>query len=348
MFTTVDGLISGWCGASERLLGYTQDEALGMSLSRLFTPEDLDAGLDMQELALVHHVGRSEDDRWHVRKDGTRFWASGVLQWLRLPDGSTGGLCKIIRDKTDSRTQMEAAQNRLALRERELEARNRSIATVMHELRGPLAPMNSALELLRREDALSMRDKALNTLSRQVVALRTLVDDFREATGAIARQATELKRSHVVLQDIVSEVCEGQRETAARRGLTLSVTLPPLPIVLDVDPVRIGQMIGNLLDNSVKYTPAGGHVSVSATIEAEMALVKIEDDGIGISPDVLPHIFELFTRDEHATDRPGLGVGLSVVQHLAALHGGSVEARSDGVGKGSSFGLRLPAVARSA
>jgi signal transduction histidine kinase len=127
-----------------------------------------------------------------------------------------------------------------------------------------------------------------------------------------------------------------------RKRLTVTLTVPDAPIVIRADPRRVDQMLLNLIGNAQKYTPEGGSIQVSATVEADMAAIRIEDNGVGISSAVLPHIFELFTRESTVEGPDGLGVGLAVVKELATLHGGFVEARSPGRGQGSVFTLRLP------
>src|ERR1700712_1626867 len=144
---TVDGVIQEWSGAAERILGYTSEEALGMSLSRFFTEDDIRLGLDANEIAVALSQGRSEDDRWHVRKNGSSFWASGVLTLLRDDDGRPLGLCKVLRDKTDVRTQIESLENRVTSAKADLDARHRQISLLVHEFRNPLLPMNAAIAL---------------------------------------------------------------------------------------------------------------------------------------------------------------------------------------------------------
>jgi signal transduction histidine kinase len=135
---------------------------------------------------------------------------------------------------------------------------------------------------------------------------------------------------------------DGIRTSSEQQHQELVVTVPSVPITIQADPSRLQQMLLNLLSNASKYTPPGGHIHLTVTVEASEAVIRVTDDGAGISHEVLPHIFELFTRGEPAGEVHGLGVGLAVVKELATLHGGGVEARSPGRGKGSVFTLRLP------
>lgn len=341
--TTLGGVVEEWSGAAERVLGYTADEAVGLSLSRLFTPDDLRLGLDLNEIAVAVSTGRSEDDRWHVRKDGSRFWASGVLTLVTDAHGEPTGLCKVLRDKTDTRTQVQRLENLVAGLRQELDAERRTISTLAHEMRNPLMPLVSALALLQRADTRgATAEKAGRILTNQVGVLKRLVNDLSAlghgATGVVPSATPE----SVELNAVLSETVESLRASAELKRLQLHLLLPPARIEIAADPARLVQMLLNLLNNAIKYTPEGGRVAVSLTIEAGLAVIRIEDDGIGIAADVLPRIFELFTREGRATDVEGKGVGLAVVQQLAEAHGGFVEARSPGPGKGAVFTLRLP------
>lgn len=340
--TSVAGVIEAWSGAAERVLGFAADEAIGSSLSRFFTPEDIRLGLDSHEIAVALSQGRSEDDRWHVRKDGSRFWASGVLTLLKSPDGEPVGLCKVLRDKTDVRTQIQMLENQVAALKAELDAQRGTINTLAHEMRNPLMPILSALALLQRPDASGeITQKAGRILTNQAGVLKRLVNDL-SAVGAGPDAGLALVLETVNLNATLSETVDGLRDAALAKRQQLSLVLPPADIEIAADPARLQQMLLNLLNNALKYTPAGGHVDVSVTVEAEMAVVRVEDDGVGIAPDVLPRIFELFTREGRQPEVDGQGVGLAIVKRLATAHGGMVEARSPGHDKGAIFSLRIP------
>jgi len=336
-----DGLIVAWLGAAERHFGYATSEAIGMPLAAIFTPEDRALGLDRHEMALAVATGRSEDDRWHLRKDGGRFWASGILHAVKQPDGSVPALCKLVRDRTDMRTQLEALQNKVQARDEELARRENFVVSLSHELRNPIAPILNCVELLKRSTDPAATARAREVLVRQVGVLTTLLDDFHQAASPPdAGLAMNIER--ISIQDALSLAADSSAAAAAARSQTLSLTLPEQTLWIPADPSRLQQMLANLLGNAIKYTPEGGRIDLSATIEGTMLIIRIEDDGMGISPEMLPHIFELFAREERHHQIDGLGVGLAVVKQLAALHGGGIEARSPGAGKGSVFRLRLP------
>ena len=344
IFLSPEGQIVGWTGAARRLFGYTPAEAIGLPFSAIFTPEDIALGLDAQEIALARSAGRSEDDRWHVRNDASRFWASGVLQAVHDEAGVLGALCKIVRDRTDVRTQIVALQHQLALRKAEADTRSRLITSIAHELRNPMMPIFAAVALLQKPIEEGLRLRSLEIVERQFGILKKLIDDLNEVARA-EYTAASIQTGPLLVQDALRSAADSVRPLADERRQTLRVVLPSGDIVIGADAVRLQQMLLNLLGNAIKYTPPGGHIGLSATVEADMAVIRVEDDGIGIDPAVLPNIFELFTREGRDVRTPGDGVGLAVVKELARRLGGGVEARSPGVGNGSVFTVRMPLLA---
>ena len=356
IFLDPDGVIKVWAGAAQRLFGYAEEEVIGQSLSIIFTPQDRALGLDAHELELARRSGRSEDDRWHVRQDGSQFWANGVLETLHDCDGTLLALCKTVRDRTDIRTQILALQNQVAAQREQLRHQQRFAACVAHELRNPLMPILSAVTVLQKNPPPDLRARAFDIVERQFGVLKKLVDDLsgwgqRTALGATSllelgasggATAMTLATQPVSVQAALLAVTQSLAPLATAQDKRLREVLPPVAIWVAADPVRLEQMLQNLVGNAIKYTTPGGNISVSASVEGDMAVMRVEDDGIGIAAHVLPHIFELLTREGRAVQVPGSGVGLAVVKELARQHGGNVEARSSGAGKGSLFALRLP------
>jgi two-component system CheB/CheR fusion protein len=328
-----DGTIVSWLGASQRIFGYGANEVLGADFALLFTPEDRARGLDKQERALASTAGRSEDDRWHLRKDGSLFWGSGVLEAVHDRSGSIVALCKVLRDRTDVRSQLDTFQNRLAAKDEELSRRIHALISVGHELRNLLAPMKNAAAVLARSNDPTVKVRSVDVLHRQLAAMAKLVDDLSDSVHAATR-VTGLHIEAINVQVALQRAAEDLQPLAAQREQELVLTLPDVPLTIDADPVRLNQMLANLLSNASKFTPAGGWISLSATLEADMVVVRVEDNGAGISGELLPTIFDLFTRDESTAMPSGLGVGLAVVKNLATLHGGSIEARCPGPGQG--------------
>jgi two-component system CheB/CheR fusion protein len=339
IFLDPGGRIVGWLGAAENVFGHAAAEAVGQPFAFLFTPEDRDAALDRQELEAARLNGRSEDDRWHMRRGGTRFWSHGVLQAIHDDDGELVGYSKILRDRTDMRTQVEAMQHRADAQADEIERRRKFMLRLGHELRNPLAPIRATVYTIQRLGDPRLQ-RACEVLERQVEVMVRLLDDLTEATRADARVGRILPQP-VVLQEALRTAADAMRAAAQAKRQHLAVIVPDVPITFEADPARLQQMLLNLLGNAVKYTPDEGHVSVTGTIESDMVAVHIEDDGPGISDELLPHLFELFARGTRtAALEEGLGVGLAVVKELATLHGGTIAVRSGE--RGALFSLRLP------
>lgn len=239
---------------------------------------------------------------------------------------------------------------RIRRQSREIEAlrsasRNTAVLlqTIGHELRNPLTPLQNSAHLLRKNASPSTVRLVARIVESQVAALRRLADDLKDA--ASAEVPPPLARVRVDLRDGLAESFLGFQQTATRKGVDLACALPSAPLCAEVDPLRLQQIVQNLLTNAIKYTPRGGEVKLRAAQEGMEIVIRVEDTGIGIGAEMMPHLFALFTRDDSAAqlDPDGLGVGLAVVKGLTALHGGTVKATSRGPGQGSEFTVRLPA-----
>lgn len=221
------------------------------------------------------------------------------------------------------------------------------LATLAHELRNPLAPLRNSLQILRtRKDDPDLATYAHGVMERQVAQLRRLVDDLLDVSR-IDTGKIELRRERILLSAVIKNALEAVRSSIESRH-DLVVALPPEDVYLDVDPARMAQVITNLLDNADKYTPKGGHISLSATVHENEVRIVVADTGIGIEPGMLGNIFDMFVQGDNSFERPygGLGVGLTLVKRLVEMHGGSVRVQSAGQGKGSSFTVTLPPVAK--
>lgn len=340
----LDGSIAGWHGAARLLFGHAAGDVLGQRFAILFTPEDRERGIPQLELDVAARAGRSEDDRWHIRRNGSQFWGNGLLTTLHAEDGAVCGFVKVVRDRTDLRTRYLAMQNRIDRLAQDLGEREASLMALVHELRNPLSPLSSAAELLRHAPGPRAIGEMADMIERQVAVMRGVLENARPGN---ARSAERPHYETVVLQDLLKPVVDGFRPEAAARNVALQLIVSSEPMRFEADPLRVHQMVANLVSNAVKYTPAGGHVAVSATIEGDLVAIRVEDDGIGIEKENLERIFELFVREGADDAVPGTGVGLAVVKRLASMHGGFVEARSAGRGQGSRFHLQLPVRARA-
>jgi two-component system CheB/CheR fusion protein len=268
--------------------------------------------------------------------DGSHHWfASHALPWYAA-DGQFRGLVGISIDVN------EAVEAEDALRTAD-RRKDEFVATLAHELRNPLAPISNALQFLRRPDGRRNADRLMQMVERQVRQMVRLVDDLMEVTR-ISRGKVDLHRAPVALAEVLNSAVETSQPGFDQKGQQLGVALPGEALVLDADKLRLTQVFANLLNNAAKYTAPGGQVWLDARREGREVVVSVRDTGMGIPEEQLPTIFDMFSqphgRDGHSDS--GLGIGLAMVRSLVEMHGGTVQAQSEGVGKGSEFVVRLP------
>jgi PAS domain S-box-containing protein len=337
-----NGQVVSWNVGAERILGYTDAEIIGQHFSRFFTPEDRAAARPKHELHEAAATGVAQDENWMLRKDGSRFYGSGTTTALR--DGELRGFAKIFRDLTE-RKRLEEELRRRADELAEADRRkDEFLAMLGHELRNPLAPVMNALEIMRQDRSENpVLQKARSMVERQVRHMTRLIDDLLDVTR-ITRGKVQLRREHVDLSIVVQRAVDTARPLVDTRRLTLSVSLPRAPVWVDADPARLEQVVGNLLNNAAKYTDPGGRIWVTAAETDGQAEIRVRDTGVGLSPELLPRVFDLFTQAERTLDRSqgGLGIGLTLVKSLVEMHGGAVSAQSGGPGRGSEFVVTLP------
>lgn len=266
-------------------------------------------------------------------------FVSNIYQW----DHRRVAQCNI-RDISD-RSRLEKQTRKQAAELSDLHRRkDEFLAMLSHELRSPLAPIANAVELLGLQQGTEtlIQQQARSIIERQMKQLQRLVDDLLEVSR-ITTGRVQLRRERVVVSRIVEGAVETVRPLIEQRFHELTVSVPPDPIWLHADVARLEQVLANLLTNAAKYTSEGGHIWVTVQQEADECVLRVRDTGAGISPELLPHIFDLFTQAERSLDRSqgGLGIGLALVQRLTQLHGGAVDAESE-PGQGSEFIVRLP------
>ena len=242
-------------------------------------------------------------------------------------------------------TLMKSAEMHRRLREGD-QRKNEFLATLSHELRNPLAPLRSSLEVLkisRATGALRPADMAMEIMERQLSHLVRLVDDLLEVSR-ITGGSIELRKEPVRLDIALRNAIEASEPLIRSGNHRLTVSIPQEPMVLEADPVRLAQVFANLLNNAAKYSDSGGAITVEARRESLEAVVVISDQGDGIEPELLPQLFKIFARGNQSAKRnqSGLGIGLALVHRLTEMHGGRVEAESEGSGRGSRFTVRLP------
>jgi PAS domain S-box-containing protein len=338
-----DARVVSWLAGATKTLGYTADEMIGQTLERLFTPEDLARGDLDWELRAARSYGKAEDDRWQVRKDGLRIWVSGILTALRVERGEIVGYTKILRDRTDLRSQVETLQAKVEQAAHVEHEKHVVLGTLAHELRNPLAPLTNAAQMIR----IVAGDKpqigaCVQIIERQVRFIEQLVHDLLEGTR-VAVGKMKLHYEPVDLATAIANAIETCSVALNDRRQIVEVLIPDA-VVIDADPIRVQQVFVNLITNSSKFSPAGSRIWVKATVDADELVLHVEDKGKGIPSELLPQIFDLFTQASTEGDGAGqgLGLGLGLVKSIVEMHGGSVQAKSEGAGKGAEIIVRLP------
>ena len=345
------GRVTSWNKGAETLFGYSADEMQGQELDRLFVPEDIAAGVPRDELRRAREDGRAEDERWHLRKDGSRFYCSGVT--TPLHNGEFYGYAKIARDETarerQGKEREQALNHEQAVRcdaESAVALKDEFLAVMSHELRHPLNMIHINVELLSRMPELRQSQqfmRAASIIRSSVMSQAKIIDDLmdmsRVRTGKLS-----LTMAPVVLDTLLPGMVEVARNDPAAKdiGIAFSGGADGMPVLADV--VRIEQVVMNLLSNAIKFTPGGGRVEVHLAREDEALRIDVIDSGQGIAPSFLAHVFDMYGQSMSVTTRSkgGLGIGLALVREIVALHGGRVEVASDGVGKGARFSVWLP------
>ena len=275
--------------------------------------------------------------RW---PDGTRHWLLSRGHALYAEDGSASKLVGVSLDITNRK----AVEESLSDADRK---KDEFLAMLAHELRNPLAPITSALDVMRRVDKVDRQIAwARDLIHSQVRLMMRLVDDLLDVSR-LTRGKVALQRRPVVLSTLVDQAVESVRPAIDNRLHRLTVELPAEPVYVYGDPVRLVQVLTNLLTNATKYTLEAGSINVEAHREASDVILRVRDTGIGIAPEMLPHVFDIFAQADNSASRKegGLGIGLTIVRNLVHLHGGSVQASSAGIGQGSEFSIRLPVAA---
>jgi two-component system CheB/CheR fusion protein len=353
--TDEEGLITTWNAGAQRIFGYAEDEMLRQPMATIFTAEDRARGIPEGEMRRALELGRAEDERWHLRKDGSRFFCSGVTTPLDLSTGR--GFAKIARDMTGTK-QHELAQEHRLLKEKKAslsaqmanELKDRFLAVMSHELKQPLNLIQMSAELLVHLPA-AATDPAVqrvgDTIKRAVASQTRIINDLLDLSR-IRTGKLRLNRVAVNLGELVQSAAQAALSSAGGKRIALQVDCED-GVVCDGDRVRIEQIAWNLLSNAVKFTPEGGRISARVSTEDGFGRLTVSDTGCGIAAEFLPHVFGMFNQADSDTgpSNGGLGIGLALVQELARAHGGRVEVRSPGVGQGAEFSVWLPRMGAS-
>ncbi len=336
MMLDAGGTLVSWNSGAERIKGYKSHEILGKHVSHFYPTEAILTNEPWKHLEEAREHGRAANEGWRVRKDGRLFWAGTVITALYDAEGQLYGFAKVTQDLTQRRHAEALADTAQRMRE--------FIAMLAHELRNPLAPIRNAVALMGRK---GLHDPALEsmrkTIERQSLQLSRLLDELLDV-NRIARGNFVITREPVDVAEVITRAIETTRPLIEKRGHTLEVQIPEETMPVLGDAVRLTQALVNLLHNAAKYTPDGGRITLTAEIRGAQLEIRVADNGKGIDSDLLEKVFELFVQIEPLANDTmgGLGVGLALVRRVVELHGGSVHARSEGVGRGSELILRVP------
>ncbi|MDI9237756.1 PAS domain-containing sensor histidine kinase [Lysobacter sp. LF1] len=342
MLLDSDGEVTWTNAGAEIILGAVPGGLIGSPIARFFTRRDAMAGIPDHERLEARHRGTASYDRWLRRLDRSRFWASGVMVYL----GEEMPCCsylKLFRDLTEVKMQLEANRERAIAATESSEAKSAAIALMAHELRNPLSGISlaAALMMQRSEDDPKF-EEPVRIITRNVSLAVRLIEDLvqhsRISFGNVSLEYTKMGLGELL--EISVDIARHQMDQDER---PVRILVPASDIEVQVDRMRMQQVIVNLVTNALRYTPEPGRIWVSGTLEGSDAIVRVSDEGVGISPDHLETLFEMFTLPRLKGSKLGLGLGLALVKQIVELHGGSVQARSEGLDKGSQFVVRFPA-----
>jgi PAS domain S-box-containing protein len=339
---TLEGIITSWNKGAERIFGYTEEEMIGQPVVRLIPPDHQNEepeilGRLRRGLKIEHY----ETVRSH--KDGRLLDISLTVSPIRDADGNIIGASKIARDISDRKAAEARLQSALAeAHEARLQAeeanrlKDEFLTTISHELRTPLTAIVGWTTMLRGgrlDEATSL--KALETIDRSVKAQAQLIEDLLDISRIVSGKM-RIDPRPLNLSSIIHTAVDSIMPAAKAKGIRFQVIIDPSAGFIVGDPDRLQQVIWNLLSNAVKFTPAGGRVQIQLEQSESLVEVTVSDNGVGVAAEFLPHIFERFSQEDSSSTRTygGLGMGLSIVKYIAELHGGTVSAFSEGIGRG--------------
>jgi PAS domain S-box-containing protein len=337
------GVVRSWNQAARDIFGWDGDDIVGRSAETLFTPEDRAAGTFQGEMADALRVGKADDNRWMLRRDGLRLWAEGVLMPLYNDAKEHSGFSKIVRDATADYRDAEALRVAKEEAERANRAKDRFLAVLSHELRTPLSPIANAAHLLERTASVPEKYQHLLPMIQRNVALEArLIEDLLDLT-AISAGKVSLRPKPVDMHGLVQVVLDMLEGQVREKRLHLRLDLAARSAVVQADEARMQQVLWNLLRNAIKFSPEEGWVRVRSQQDGPWLVLEVSDNGIGIEPQALPRIFSAFEQaDGEVSQRfGGLGLGLAIARGLVNEHKGELRAASAGRGQGATFTLRL-------
>ena len=331
----------GW----ENFTGQKYEDYQGYGWSQAVHPEDAPSTIDAWKKAVAEESTFEFEHRVR-RRDGE--WRLCSIRAVPVADdsGAIREWVGVHTDITEERASMEALRRLTAELSEGDRRKDEFLATLAHELRNPLAPIRNGLQILRLAgDSKAAIEPVRVMMERQVGQMVHLVDDLLDVSR-VSRGKIDLRKEPIELASVLNNAVETSRPLIEASGHKLTVSLPPMPVIVDGDQTRLVQVFANLLNNAAKYSERGGQIELTAERQGSDAVVSVKDTGVGIPPDMLPKVFDLFTQVDRSLEKSqgGLGIGLTLVKRLVEMHDGSVEARSEGHGQGSEFVVRLPVV----
>jgi PAS domain S-box-containing protein len=345
----LDGVVRSWNRGAERIFGYGADEIIGRPIA-ILVPQDR----PNEEPEILARLRRGERvdhfETVRVRKDGRRIDVSVTISPIKNTEGEIVGASKVAREIGREKVLRDELQQRVAELAVADARKDEFLAMLAHELRNPLGAISNAVFLLQESDDEATRARAQQVLQRQVQYQARIVNELLDVSR-ISRGLIELHFEELDAVRLLREAAEDYRPAIEVERIELQLQVPQHPVWVRADRTRLAQVITNVISNALKFTRPGGRVIVGANEEGEESLaITVEDTGIGIDADLLPHVFESFTHGDRSLARThgGLGLGLAIVKGLVELHHGTIDIESAGVGKGTRVRIALPVVARSA
>ena len=342
-----DGIITTWNRGAEYIFGYREQETIGRDIAMIYTQEDRLAGIPEAERKRALEQGQATDERWHVRRDGTQCFFSGLVNPLVDSNGQTTGFAKIARDVTEDRQRSHKQQDELKDIQAANQQKDQFFAVLSHELKHPLNLIQLNADLIARSQAVKNTpnlSKATNAIQNAVRSQSRIIDDLMDVSR-IRTGKLKLNFATLNYQDILKGIESVFNPVAQAEGVSFETFMPQQPIFVHADPTRLEQIVWNLLNNAWKFTKGGERICMQLEREGDQARLDVIDTGQGITADFLPKVFDMFGQAEmqHAQrSKHGLGIGLALVKQLVEAHGGRIEAYSEGLERGTRFSVWLP------
>jgi two-component system, chemotaxis family, CheB/CheR fusion protein len=291
----MQGIVTTWNPGAMLIFGYQGAEIIGRDIRVVFTPEDRELGMADVEMRTAEAEGRALDERWHLRKNGERFWANGVVMPLKDDADQTRGFLKILRDMSEQQQLENSLRQRSADLEKADENKNEFLAMLAHELRNPLAAVRNALSIVTHTDAKEDVEWCYDVINRQLENFGIIIDDLLDV-ARLSQGKIQLRPEILDAARVIHQALETVKPVVSEKNHAVTLSFKSLGLYLSADPTRLEQILVNLIANAAKYTPPGGRIEVIAGVEADEVVIRIRDNGIGISSEMLPRLFDLFSQ----------------------------------------------------